>query len=131
MGDVSLKAVVRRLLQCLVVVSLIVAIGGHWAFVQSVAWVGMTLSYSKTDSLLVALQKTLSGQHPCKLCKIVDEGKKEEQKHGTFKVEHLEFLQLVTTLAVYPLVVHDQASCDPSEFTALSASPPKPPPRAA
>jgi len=91
----------------------------------------MTLSYSKTDSLLVALQKTLSGRHPCKLCKVVDEGKKEEQKHAMFKVEHLDFLQFVTTLAVYPLVVRDQPSCHPSEFTARSASPPKPPPRAA
>ena len=130
-GRGSLEAVVRRLSQCLVVVSLIIAIGGHWAFVQSVAWVGMTLNYSKTDSILVALQKTLSGQHPCKLCKVVDEGKKAEQKQATFKVEHLEFLQLVTTLAVYPPVIHDQASGDPSEFADRSASPPKPPPRAA
>jgi hypothetical protein len=127
----SFEPVVRRLFQCLVVVTLIFAVGGHWAFLQSVAWVGMTYNYSKTDTLLVAVQKSLSGQHPCKLCKVVDEGKKEEQKHAMFKVEHLEFLQIVTTLAVYPPVIQDKAFPDPFRFIIRSACPPTPPPRVA
>jgi hypothetical protein len=91
----------------------------------------MTYNYSKTDTLLVALQKTLSGQHPCKLCKVVDEGKKEEQKQATVKVEHLEFLQLVTVLAVYPPIVHDKASSAFSRYIIRSTGPPRPPPRVA
>ena len=121
----------QRLLKCLVVVLLIVTIGGHWAFLQSIAWVGMTLSYSKTDSFRVAVQKTLSGQHPCKLCKVVDEGKKAEQEQAVLKVEHLEFLQVVTTLAVYPPIVHHKASLNSFHFTIRSTSPPTPPPRVA
>ena len=92
----------------------------------------MTYNYSKHDSLRVALQKTLSGQHPCKLCKVVDGGKKEDRKDASLKVEsNLEFLQLDTTLAVYPPVVEAPPPSDSSHFVHRSTAPPLPPPRAA
>jgi len=69
----------RRLLQVSVAAALIIAVGGHWAVLQSVAWVSMAVTYSKTDSLEVALKKTFDGRHPCKLCAAVKEASKRNK----------------------------------------------------
>jgi len=120
----------RRLFQCLVVISLILAVGGHWAFLQSVAWVGMTVEYSKGGSLLDALEKTFSGEHPCKLCKVVDAGKKAERKEAVVKGEtKLEFLELSTVLVVFPPVILHQPASDSLDPIRRLYSPPTPPPR--
>lgn len=76
--DLNIALVFVRLHKWLVVLALILSIGGHWAFLQSVAWVGMAMSYSKNASLCQALEKTFDGHHLCKLCKIVRAGKKAE-----------------------------------------------------
>src|SRR5690348_13071416 len=62
------------------VFALILALGGHWALLQSVAWVGMTIENSRGLPLKEALIKTFDGKHPCSLCKFVAEGKKSEKK---------------------------------------------------
>jgi hypothetical protein len=59
---------------------LVLVTSGQWFFLQSLAWVQMTVSYAKTESLSVALEKTFSGKNPCKLCKLVKHGKAAEQK---------------------------------------------------
>jgi hypothetical protein len=69
---------VIQLQKWLVVLALVLSIGGHWAFMQSVAWVGMAVTYSKHASLSQALEKTFDGHHLCKLCKVVRAGKKAE-----------------------------------------------------
>ena len=66
---------------------LTIAVGGHWAILQSVAWLGMTISYSQETTLSVALKKTFDGQHPCKLCLAVKEGQRAERKHDSLKVQ--------------------------------------------
>jgi len=40
---------------------LILMLGLHWAMLQSVAWVSMIVTYSKQDTLQVALTKTFDG----------------------------------------------------------------------
>lgn len=67
-----------RLHKWLVVLALVLSIGGHWAFLQSVAWVGMAVTYSKDASLSQVFEKTFDGHHLCKLCKIVRAGQKAE-----------------------------------------------------
>ena len=59
---------------------LVLATGGQWFLLQSLAWVQMTVSYAKTESFGAALQKTFDGKHPCKLCKFVKRGKAAEQQ---------------------------------------------------
>jgi hypothetical protein len=54
--------------------------GGHWAVLQSVAWTGMVIEYSRDASLTSALSKTFDGKHPCTLCVKIDESKKQEPK---------------------------------------------------
>jgi hypothetical protein len=85
-----------------VVVALVFSTGGHWALLQVGAWAGMVVSYSQTDSLADALVKTFDGEHPCKLCKVVKEGRKAEQeKPVTLKVEQkLDFFLAVQTVTI-------------------------------
>lgn len=74
-----------RPLKLPVVLALMVSIGLHWALLQSVAWVGMVVSYSQTGPLSAAIEKTFDGQHPCKLCHFVKEGQQQEKKQDVQK----------------------------------------------
>ncbi len=56
-----------------------VGLGFHWAAIQSAAWMGMLVAYSSEGSFTEAVQKTFDGHHPCRLCKLVADGKKSEQ----------------------------------------------------
>ena len=112
------------------VMLLIFSIGGHWLILQSGAWVGMFLSFSRTDSVEEAVVKTFDGKHPCKVCKFVSAEKKTEKKH-----DH----QLSKVKIDYFLADNGQYSWDPDwsplQFHWISGgsernySPPKPPPR--
>ncbi len=57
--------------------------GGHWAVLQSVAWVQMLGDYSqRTGSVAVAVTETFDGQHPCELCRQIQAAKANEHKGG-------------------------------------------------
>jgi hypothetical protein len=58
---------------------LVLVTGGHWFFLQSLAWVQMTVSFAQRDTLSVALEKTFDGKHACPLCKFVKRGKASQQ----------------------------------------------------
>jgi hypothetical protein len=81
----SLSAMSVRLLKLPLVLALMVSIGLHWALLQSVAWVGMVVSYSQDASFSAAITKTFDGQHPCKLCHFVKEGQQQEKKQDVQK----------------------------------------------
>ena len=114
----------------LIVLALASSIGLHWAFLQSVAWVTMVVSYSQTGSLKEALAKTFDGEHPCALCNHIADGKKSEKKAELqFEVKKLEFPCLAGTF-----VFGDRRPYGPIAGPLLSArpltySPPVPPPR--
>jgi hypothetical protein len=107
-------------------------VGGHWVLLQSVAWVGMTIEFSRTDPIDKAIQKTLDGQHPCNLCHFVAEGKKSEREAKI--VKPATRLDLISTLAFVLPTPAEQ----PLELVAFAATasdrsdpPPSPPPRLA
>jgi hypothetical protein len=54
--------------------------GGHWAVLQTVAWTGMLLEYSRGSSLGVAIVKTFSGEAPCKMCRAIKQGQRNETR---------------------------------------------------
>ena len=54
--------------------------GGHWAVLQTVAWTGMVIEYSRESPLAAALTKTFSGKAPCKMCKAIEVGKEKESR---------------------------------------------------
>lgn len=72
--------VLLRLGQYLLIAAMFAACGGHWLVLQSVAWGGMIVAYSRTDGLTVGVEKTFDGQHPCGLCKAIEKSKGSEQK---------------------------------------------------
>lgn len=69
---------IRRLGQTACFLAAFVVAGGHWAVLQSVAWFGMLADYSGEYGLVAGVSKTFDGQHPCGLCKKVEEGQKQE-----------------------------------------------------
>ncbi len=65
--------ILTSLLLCLV-------LGLHWSVLQVAGWTTMFLERVQTESWEAALAKTLDGQHPCKVCHWVKEGRAEEQR---------------------------------------------------
>jgi hypothetical protein len=124
--------VLRRIEQWTVVLLLAVLIGGHWIVLQSVAWAGMLVSYSHTSSVTEAWTKTFDGKHPCKLCKMVREGKKSESKQEMLKVEvKLEFSFVCGTAWLFPPRPCSQFVVADSSALARIEAPLTPPPRSA
>jgi len=117
----------------LTVFTLICAIGGQWTLLQSVAWVGMAVRYAQDGPLSEALQKTFDGRHPCSLCKVVQEGKKSEQKQTLLKVE----TKIDFWLARSPSLLNAPASplvlipSEPGSAPGRTEPPATPPPRLA
>jgi hypothetical protein len=53
--------------------------GGHWAFVQTTAWIGMVIQYSRQNGIAAGLTQTFDGAHPCSMCLAIKDAKKQEQ----------------------------------------------------
>ena len=122
----------RLLSRWLVVVPLVLATGGHWALLQTVAWVSMAARYSQDLVLTEALVKTFDGRNPCELCKLVQEGKSAEQKKDFVRTD----IKLDLFLARVPCLLYPQPrlvlrTSDPHWPPTRDESPPTPPPRAA
>jgi len=122
--------VLRKLSHWLVVSALVFSIGAHWAVLQSVAWIGMAVSYAQHSSLSEALVKTFDGRHPCKLCKAVAEGKRSEQKQTPQKpINKLDLFCFHSAVAVKgPNPSRVTTDCA-GAILAPSEPPPSPPPR--
>jgi hypothetical protein len=60
--------------------ALLQILGGHWALLQTSAWIGMVVQYSRQAGLKAGLAQTFDGEHPCPICKAIQDGKKQEQK---------------------------------------------------
>jgi hypothetical protein len=72
--------VFRKLGHVLLIVALVASVGGHWAVLQSVAWTNMLAENLHEVSVTAAFEKTFDGQHPCRLCRAITEGKNSEKK---------------------------------------------------
>ena len=106
------------------------ALGGHWAVLQSVAWVTMVAGYSQAEPLKKALVKTFDGRHPCPICKFVAQEKKSQEKQETQKLLiKLDFFLDLPSVAVF----HPKGDSSPwiiaQVLHAHKDSPPTPPPR--
>ena len=102
----------RQIAQGLVVLSLCVSIGLHWVVLQSAAWVGMAVTYSVEKGVVEGLSETFDGEHPCKMCKIVKQGRQAEQeKPAALKLESkMELFYLAQVVTIYaPHFLDDDA----------------------
>jgi len=110
--------------------TLAVALGAHWLLLQSVAWVGMLVTYSQTALLTEAISMTFDGEHPCKLCLVVKEGKRAESKQALVKFEvKLDFLCSEPVAFLPPSLPFTLLSADSIFSSARCEAPPGPPPR--
>jgi hypothetical protein len=122
--------VIARLSRFLIVLALAGSIGLHWAFLQSVAWVGMVITYSGDAPLTEALAKTFDGQHPCSLCKEIALNKDAEKK-PEYRPEWKKFEFSYSPAAfVFRAPSHFwEAGCPDPTAERLNSAPPAPPPR--
>jgi hypothetical protein len=130
----TLVCVRHRVAQATVALSLILTVGGHWFFLQSVAWAGMFAKFSQSCSVTEALVKTFNGKNPCKLCLTVQQGKKSEQKQETINVEtKLDFFLVDrTAICLCPGFGNFELTSSNSDLVlARFERPPTPPPRLA
>jgi len=105
-------------------------LGGHWAVLQSVAWMTMVASYSQTAPLKEALVKTFDGKHPCPICTFVAKGKKSEQKQETQKLlTKLDFFLASVPTGLFPPVPDAHYFTTSPSSAARGYAPPTPPPR--
>ena len=70
----------RRLGHTLIVLAMFSIAGGHWAVLQTVAWTGMLMEYSRDSSFGEAVVKTFGGHAPCKMCRAIEQGKRNESR---------------------------------------------------
>jgi hypothetical protein len=107
--------------------ALLQILGGHWAFLQTGAWIGMVVQYSQQVGLKAGLAQTFDGEHPCSVCQAIQDGKKQEQKkapllpaelkkdyladwhnfqfhQGWIEMNHLESVEQLQGLAMQPAV---------------------------
>lgn len=115
----------------LVVVLLVVAISTPWALVQSLAWLNMLATYSRQANLKQAIQMTFDGKHPCRLCHLAQNVKREQrEQHRTVCAEDKLQLglppQMVFLITPPPA---DPASIEQSTPVSRCDQPPSPPPR--
>lgn len=108
---------------------LCMSLGFHWGLLQSVAWVGMMVNYSCQGSLKEAVVKTFDGQHPCSLCKLVREGKKNEKKSDSQQnVKQIDLFADNAAGFYFPSGPQPEFPFSPITLNRSSA-PPSPPPR--
>jgi hypothetical protein len=69
----------RTTIKTTAVLMLVLSLGLHWALLQTIAWTGMVISYSRDNPFREAVSMTFDGQHPCALCHVVKEGRAAEQ----------------------------------------------------
>src|SRR5258708_9214245 len=56
--------------------------GGHWAILQTGAWMGMIVAYSRDGDVSTAISRTFDGNHPCALYVAVLGDRKQERKRA-------------------------------------------------
>ncbi|MBL9139774.1 MAG: hypothetical protein JNK85_28145 [Verrucomicrobiales bacterium] len=131
-----LAAMVRQCGIWFMVLALVVTTGGHWMILQMGAWTGMFVRFANESSMSEAVAKTFDGQHPCRLCHWVREGRSEQQKKATETLMVVAKLDLLFGRAE-ATVVPPRSEGRPAVFgrawfpAQRRTSPPVPPPRAA
>lgn len=118
-----------------IMLALVLSLGLHWTLLQSAAWVGMVVSYSKDASLAEALEKTFDGEHPCPLCKLVETGSQSDGENdkqtASAKVKKLDLMLATMESLVVPAPNVPDYLPLMQRPVLKEYSPPVPPPRVA
>jgi len=121
-----------RFSRWLIVAALFLAIGGHWALLQTVAWASMIVDYSRNGALTEAVEKTFDGQHPCVICQQIQKGRQSEKKHEAVQlIKKIELFNQRTAELVYPSTSSSSVTTRAFLVEARWDAPLVPPPRVA
>lgn len=126
--------VVQSLIRFAAALVLVLSLGLHWAFLQTIAWTGMVVSYSRDASLNEAVAKTFDGKHPCRMCKAIKQARAEEKKQGEQQVKpgsKLDSGLVWKSPALYFASDRERISSPQTIVLIRSYEPPKPRPRTA
>ncbi len=116
--------------QYLLIAAMFCALGGHWLVLQTVAWGGMIVDYSRSAGFSVAVGRTFDGQHPCQMCKSIEKTRQTEKKQDAVVMEmKLDVFHEAARTLVWPVMSFWQQSVVDSSPLARSEPPSVPPPR--
>jgi hypothetical protein len=113
--------------------ALLQLLGGHWAVLQTGAWMGMIVQYSQQAGLKAGLARTFDGEHPCAVCKAIQDGKKHEQKKAPLLRADLkqDYLAPRNRFQIYQGWVAVKYPSASARLEGLAFEPAVPPPRSA
>ena len=121
-----------RLSHWLLIAVLFLAIGGHWAMLQTVAWASMLVDYSRNGALTEAVEKTFDGRHPCRICTEIQKGQGSEKKHEALQpLKKIELFDQLVADFVFLSASSVSLTISDSFSVVRSHAPLVPPPRAA
>ena len=125
-----IQPVLRNVSRWILIGLLALTVGGQWFILQSAAWAGMIVSYSKSATLTEAIGKTFDGQHPCPLCKFVARSQGHEKKQEMQQPPKADFF--LNAVFVVRFGLRPFAGHPPAQVLVLARceAPPLPPPRA-
>ena len=72
-----MNSIMQRVGALLALLAILASYGGHWGVLQTVAWSGMVIQYSRDAGLVQGIQDTFDGEHPCSLCTQISEAKRQ------------------------------------------------------
>lgn len=123
---------ILRFSRWLLVGALFLAIGGHWAVLQTVAWASMIVDYSRTSALTEAVEKTFDGKHPCGICTVIQRTRQSEKKHDACQVvKKVELFDHKFAPLLFPAPEAQTLAIDDLHAERRAEAPCSPPPRAA
>lgn len=123
----------RLVIRIAIVLLLVLNLGLHWAFLQTVAWTGMLVSYAQQGTFAEAVSKTFDGEHPCTMCKVIQQGRAAERQQEQQAAKtglKLEPSLIWRDSVVLPAAPHNWVAGENIFFPPRSDEPPKPRPRA-
>jgi hypothetical protein len=126
---------VQRIRLCGIVICSLLALGGK-PVLQSIAWVGMIVTYSQEQGFAQAVADTFSGERPCSLCNAIAESDEDGAPTPSPRADQVR-LEATASLPIdfeRLLLVGTDAQpmprLEPSDAcTAWEREPPVPPPR--
>lgn len=122
----------RRFSALLILIAFVFSTGGHWYVLQGVAWTKMVSEFSEHAPLARAIKMAVSGQYPCKMCKVIAE-KKQQEEQSQYKLPTIkkDFVSLQPAPLAQPVFTNLAYAVVQMHFTARGSRPSVPPPRAA
>lgn len=110
--------------------ALVLAMGLHWAALQTVAWATMLANNLRSDCLASAVSKTFDGMHPCCLCKAIAAAREKQRKSEAITAAvKMEFPPTAEKLNLFPPAQFDVLPLKDTFAESLSSKPLLPPPR--